>query len=272
MQNQGTYNTGRIAVPAPFEEVFSHFYFAENNTAQAMPHTLLPSYQTMMAFSFGAPIVLTTREKDDLVMDTCLVAGPIKQAFDYTLSPGSSLLVANFKDDAFSRFFGSAAFAKNFSTHPDTMLQDDCFTVLWKELCHIPDTQDRVNHLLAFCQPYLRNRHPIVEQIAGFTNPNLSAVKEISEKNQLSERAVQMHHKKHFGYSAKEIARYQRFLKAIEMIRAITGSDRKVDWFDIIEGCGYYDQSQLIHDFKHYLHVSPTQYLKFQQSICRQRD
>jgi AraC-like DNA-binding protein len=41
-----------------------------------------------------------------------------------------------------------------------------------------------------------------------------------------------------------------------------------MDWFEVINECGYYDQSQLIHDFKHYINLSPAKYLKFQQDIC----
>lgn len=48
----------------------------------------------------------------------------------------------------------------------------------------------------------------------------------------------------------------------------MASTSKKIDWFEIINKCGYYDQSQLIHDFKHYLNISPTKYVKFQQDIC----
>lgn len=71
-----------------------------------------------------------------------------------------------------------------------------------------------------------------------------------------------------WGYSAKEISRHQRFLKAVELVQNMALSNSKADWFDVVNKCGYYDQSQLIHDFKHYTHLSPSKYLKFQQDIC----
>jgi AraC-like DNA-binding protein len=61
---------------------------------------------------------------------------------------------------------------------------------------------------------------------------------------------------------------FNRFLKAIKISEAIATEHKKIDWLDIINQCGYYDQSQLIHDFKHFLHLSPNQFLKFQQDIC----
>ncbi|MGO3805023.1 MAG: helix-turn-helix domain-containing protein, partial [Sphingobacterium sp.] len=83
-----------------------------------------------------------------------------------------------------------------------------------------------------------------------------------------TERTIQLKQKIHFGYSVKEINRYKRFLRAVEYIESIDSKVSKEDWFTIINDCGYYDQSQLINDFKHYLNLSPTKYLKYQQDIC----
>ena len=49
-----------------------------------------------------------------------------------------------------------------------------------------------------------------------------------------SERTVQTHHKKYFGYTAKEIIRYQRFLKAIKLIQRISFQNLTIDWFEVI--------------------------------------
>jgi AraC-like DNA-binding protein len=272
MEDKQGYEGYRIAVPVAFEEVFSHFYYARNNSERAITQTLLPSYQMIMVFSFAAPAFLRTINDDEIGVAKCLVAGPIKQSFEYTLLPAAEILVANFKDDAFSRFFGSVCLPQNKPAHPNDLLNENCFTQLWAELNNLKNIECRVNYILDFCRPYLRERNHVAGQIAGFDDDNLSPVKEISEKNNLSERSIQLNHKKYFGYSAKEFNRYQRFLKAIGLIQAIASSDNyKMDWFEIIVECGYYDQSQLIHDFKHYLNLSPSKYLKFQQFICNSR-
>jgi AraC-like DNA-binding protein len=272
MENKEGYNSYRISVPLAFEEVFSHFYFAENKSGTVITQTLLPSFQTIMVFSFGAPVSFTTKENDKVSVEKCLVIGPIKQAFDYILPPQSEILVANFKDDAFFRFFGNAMLTQNIGVHPDELLNENCFTLLWVALSKITGNEGRIDHILNFSNPYIRNRSQIAGQIATFDAGNLSPVKEISDKNEVSERTVQLNHKKYFGYSAKEITRYHRFLKAIQQIQSIASSnDARIDWFEVIDECGYYDQSQFIHDFKHYLNLSPSQYLKFQQRICNPR-
>jgi AraC-like DNA-binding protein len=268
MENKDGYTSCRIAVPPAFEELFTHFYFAENKSATALTQTLLPSFQTIMVFNLGSPVSFKTRENEEVLVEKCLVIGPIRQAFDYTLPPGSEILVANFKDDAFFRFFENIVLT-DIAVNPDDLLGENCFTILWSEIRKITDNDARIDLILNFSKPYIRNRNQIAGEIAGFNDRNLSPVKEISDRNEVSERTVQLNHKKYFGYSAKEINRYQRFLKAIRQIQALASSNKtEVDWFEVINECGYYDQSQLIHDFKHFLNLSPSKYLKFQQGIC----
>lgn len=269
MGNNEAYNGYRIAVPAEFEELFSHFYFAENKSNSAITLTTMPTFQTIMVFSFGAPLLLLTKEKEEISMDKCLVFGPIKQAFTYILSAKGEMLVVNFKDDAFFRFFGTASLSQHL--HPDNLLDDNCFTVLWTALSKMDNLEARIAQILDFSRPYIQNRHPLTEQIIALGDSPISPVKEISIQENLSERSVQMNLKKHLGYSSREMGRYMRFLKAIELVQQRAVDNKQVNWFEVIETCGFYDQSQLIHDFKHYLNLSPSKYLKFQQEICNSR-
>ncbi len=268
---QHHYSQIRLEVPEEYKAIFSHFYFAKNNTEQTLVKTFLPSYQTILIFNFGAKALLRSPQGTELEIDKCLVVGPIKKAFDYALPVNAEILVANFKDDAFYRFFGSAAIAEHLPINPDDILNENCFTSLWGELNNINDINDRVTHILAFCDPYLQQRSSIAEQLANFKQQTQSPIKSIASQNHLSERSIQINHKKHFGYSAKEISRYQRFLKAVQLVNDIVANGSKIDWFEIVVECGYYDQSQLIHDFKHFINLNPAQYLKFQQDICNSR-
>ena len=139
---------------------------------------------------------------------------------------------------------------------------------MWSELNKIEDVNHQVNFILDFCKPYLRERNVIAKKLTNFSDENLNPIKYLASQQNQTERNIQLNHKKYLGYTSKEINRYQRFLKAIQLIQDIALTSTKIDWFEIINECGYYDQSQLIHDFKHYLNISPTKYLKFQQDIC----
>ncbi|MCT2407761.1 AraC family transcriptional regulator [Chryseobacterium antibioticum] len=265
---QPEYHQLKISVPKEFETVFTHFYFAENSSPNPVTKTLLPSYQTIMLFCFGANAFMTTQENTTVEVNQCVVLGPVRQVFDYTLPPGSSILVANFKDDAFYRFFGKAMIS-NKGTHPDELLQDNCFTDLWHQISKFSSPEEKTNHILKFCMPYLQDQDETSRLLSNFENISLNPVKTIAEQTHQSERNIQLKQKEQFGYSYKELARYSRFLKAIDMIEKELANRKKIEWFSIIDECGYYDQSQLIHDFKHFIGISPSQYVKFQKDICR---
>lgn len=262
------YDHFRIAVPAGFEEVFSHFYFAENKSPHTINKTLLPSYQKILIFSFGTTPFLYTKERTKIEVDKCIVIGPVRQAFKYALPAGAEILTVNFKDDAFHRFFGQAYVAEHVPMDPDELVNEGCFNLLWDELNKANSTAEKVERLLAFSKPYLSSRNKIAAQLADFDEANLNPIKAVANENNQTERNTQLNYKKHFGYSAKEFNRYERFLKAINTIQQLAMGTSKVDWFEIINECGYYDQSQLIHDFKHYINLSPSKYLAFQQDIC----
>ena len=147
MKNAEENNNYRIAVPSAFKTVFSHFYFAENKTNIPVTKTLLPSFQTILVFNFGTKSTLKSQQNTILEIEKCIVLGPIKQAFEYTLEPNSEILVANFKEDAFYRFFGNALFDA-LPIHPDALIHENCFSLLWEELQTIPDTTERVAYIL----------------------------------------------------------------------------------------------------------------------------
>ncbi|OXA83823.1 helix-turn-helix domain-containing protein [Flavobacterium hercynium] len=268
MKNAEENNNYRIAVPLAFETVFSHFYFAENKTALPITKTLLPSFQTIMVFNFGTAGSLKLKENNVLQVEKCMVLGPIKQAFDYTLEPNSEILVANFKEDAFYRFFGNALLAHTVPVHPDDLVPGNCFSALWEELKEIPDNQNRVDYILDFCKPYLGEQNQITTLLANFKQEALNPIKAIASQTNQTERNIQLNQKKLFGYTIKEVSRYERFLKAVEKIQKNALTEIKIDWLTVVEDCGYYDQSQLIHDFKYFTNISPTKFLKFQKDIC----
>jgi len=151
--------------------------------------------------------------------------------------------------------------------HPDQLLQQNCFSQLWLRLKYEP-ADNRTALLLDFCRPYLKCRDALYEGISQAASDYcaVSPIKAVAQKTGQSERYVQLNHKKFLGYTAKERARYDRFLKAVRLLQ---NPPHKIDWHQIVEACGYYDQSQLIHDFNHYLNLTPSRYIKFQSAVCR---
>ncbi len=269
------YTSEIIAVPPVWENVFSYFYYAVNNGEQPVHKTLLPTFQTILVFSFGIPVSFRLKTAgagdESMSIEKTMVIGPIKQPVEYTLLPGSEILVANFKWDAFYRFFGrSLKTYKEFASDPDKLVDAHCFSAIWQQLKEIKSLPQKLLHVLDFSARYLNEQDPAASRLmdkSGVGDGNIAVVRQIAGESKQTERTVQLHYQKYYGYSAKEKARYERFQKVISFL-ASTDPSLPVDWFDVIHHAGYYDQSHLIHDFNHFLHLSPGQYLKFQKDIC----
>lgn len=265
------YITGHIPVPEEWDQVFDPFYYAVNQQDESIRKKFSPTFQTILIFNFGTPAFFYPTEDQPLPVEKSVVIGPLKLSHDYILPPGSELLVANLKMDAFYRFFGKHLQSyTDFMKHPDELLGEHCFSDLWQELKPLPGMQDRVNRILDFAAAFITERDKGAEDIVAGSGSDtlISPIKEIAGKKGQSERTIQLKHKKYLGYSAKEMNRYQRYKKALTWLQEQAGKDNKIDWFEMVHQFGYYDQSHLIHDFNHFLGISPAQFLKLQEDIC----
>lgn len=262
------YISERIDVPMKFQRIFSHFYYAANKGSESVTKTLLPNYQTILVFCFGGEVSLSEGETNVLLTNTCIVLGPIKRAFNYTLAPKAEILVVNFKGDAFYRFFGRALI-DHFFTDPDDLLTGNCFAELTVNL-QSKSTEERIQCLLGYCEPYLYQSDEDIANMLTLheTHAWLNPIQQVAKETGQTERNLQLKYKRTLGYSAKELSRYNRFLKAIQWLEQKLKMKDEINWFELIDHCSYYDQSQLIHDFKHFMQLSPTQYLSFQKRLC----
>ncbi|MGO3719388.1 MAG: helix-turn-helix domain-containing protein, partial [Mesonia hippocampi] len=229
--------------------------------------TLLPSYQAIMVFSFDGDLKIDS-PKQSFILERCMVLGPVKKAFDYSLAPSASMLVINFRHDAFYRFFSRVLRNPPHPINPDELVPENCFTNLWTQIKDFNKIQDKIDYILKYCQPYLKEQHGILKQVESMDRAGSDPIKSISAASHQTPRHIQRLHKKQLGYSAKELARYQRFSEAVHLLQHASIDKEEIDWFDVINQCGYYDQSHLIRDFKHYMNLTPTQYLEFQDHLC----
>ncbi len=271
MNQEKSLTTRHIAMPPEFEDVFSQFYYALNNSTEPIEQKLLPNFQTILAFSLSGKTTLNAEHAIEI--DKVIILSTVKKLLEYTLFPGAEMLVVNFKADSFFRFFGGLKSGEEFLIQPDDLLEEDCFTELWQKIKPLASVDEKAEAILDFCRPYLKERPFASEQLVAHqeSGGSYSPIKFIAAVNRQSIRTVQMNYKKFFGYTDKEKSRYERFIKAVKMVDRSTAQNAEVDWFEIIVECSYYDQSQLIHDFNYYLKLSPTQYLKQQQDICTAR-
>jgi AraC-like DNA-binding protein len=89
------------------------------------------------------------------------------------------------------------------------------------------------------------------------------AIRDVARDVGLSQRRFIQLFAREVGMSPKLFCRVRRFRQALEKVRWIA----LPNWSRVAADCGYYDQSHLIHDFRFFSNLSPTEYVR-QRSDC----
>ena len=82
-------------------------------------------------------------------------------------------------------------------------------------------------------------------------------VKELSKELSISNRTLERQFMNRIGLSPKEFLRVVRFKSVLNKILSLNS----IDWLDLVQSHGYYDQSHLIEEFKSATTFSPQSFL-----------
>lgn len=261
MESTTKYIGRRISIPEDIKALYSHFYFAENGSNNTVTRTLLPSFQVMLIFNFGTPVSVKLKETEIFTIDRFLMLGPVKEALEYQLPPQSEIVVINFWGDATFNLLGVSSVDQRFNSSFDK----ECVTEMWQCLSGLPDVASRVKYLLSVGESYFSQTTSSIYAYDYIQQPN---AKYLAEKHSKNVRTIQTQFRKKLGFSAKEYSRYKRFIRVMEFVQSSIKVDKRVDWAQLVFDFGYFDQSHLIRDFKHYLNLTPSQFLTIQYKVC----
>ena len=89
------------------------------------------------------------------------------------------------------------------------------------------------------------------------------AIRDVARDAGLSQRRFIQLFAREVGMPPKLFCRVGRFRHALETVRRTAAPE----WGRVAADCGYYDQSHLIHDFRLFSNLSPTEYVR-QRSEC----
>lgn len=263
------YISKKIESEKPLNVAIPYYYWAKNNSGSQVTKTLSPSFFTIMVFNLSAEPIRAIYEERDLTVDKILVLGPLKHSFKYTIPAEGEIFVVNFKEDSLYRFFKSAVINASQVSEADDLTGADCFSQLWSQLKTLDTPEEYTASVRDFSLGYLSDRDSIVEKLLGYRNhPAIDPIASTAIDASVSKRTVQNKHKEHFGYSAKELNRYERFSKTVSILNQKLKDNEEIDWIDMVTLGGYYDQSQLIHDFNHFIDCTPTEYVNLHENIC----
>lgn len=85
----------------------------------------------------------------------------------------------------------------------------------------------------------------------------LESIDELSRQAGISARRLARLFSIEVGLTPKRYARVLRFGRVLQ----IAGTREQVDWQDLAQRCGYFDQAHFIHDFKGFSGLTPREYL-----------
>jgi AraC-like DNA-binding protein len=104
------------------------------------------------------------------------------------------------------------------------------------------------------------DRHPAVRFAVGELGHRRRPrpVARVAETIGLSQRRFIEVFRNEVGLTPKAFSRVCRFQHVLGQIENLTD----VDWVDVANECGYFDQAHFIHDFRQFAGVSPTVYLR----------
>jgi len=259
-------NDQAFITESPLNEVVSHFYqLSTANDAEVIVNHIMPNYEMHMIFNFGTPIRFSfnNEELNETTISNTAIMGPLRKKLTYEVRPNSDAIVVNFTLNGFYRLFKIpvSELTGECLLDPDVLIGDTCFHELWDKLNSIKDTRKRISllsdYVLAFLNTNDKAALPLIKSAPYFNNPTVQPVKAIAFDNNLTERSIQLRFKKYVGYSPKELIRFLRFKDVINHL--LTHKD--TDLFEVIEKYGYYDQSHLGKDFKHFLGTTPQQFI-----------
>jgi len=155
------------------------------------------------------------------------------------------------------------------NTHVDLdVLWGTSATELRERLCAGKTPEERFNLLEKTLMAHLfrpLERHCAVRlALDTFGRPDSGvAIRDVARDAGLSQRRFIQIFAREVGMSPKLFCRVRRFRQALETVRKTAAPD----WGRVAVDCGYYDQSHLIHDFRFFSNLSPTEYVR-QWSEC----
>ena len=133
---------------------------------------------------------------------------------------------------------------------------------LHQRIVQAPAPDDKIEILFrALAARFLeRTRHPAVElALARFARaPHRLSIGGIAREAEVSQKKLIRLFSEQVGTTPKTYLRVARFQRVIAKVHAAPG----VDWMEIVERHGYYDQPHFIREFKEFSGFTPGEYFK----------
>ena len=254
--------------------VISHYYCVQlPQNALPVQQQLLPNYEMAAVFNFGPAIPVSTGDSQELIQRTA-VLGPLEKILHYELPPGADVIVVNFTLNGFYRLMGKSMHQRQVQKgdYPGALFNQAAFGDLWPELSSMTTLPERLEaistYAVAHLSPTDEMTRSLMDSIPYFGQMSVDPIKALADTHKVSTRSIQTRFQTHLGYSAKELTRFLRFKKVLQLL--IQPTSDTIDWLALVQEFGYHDHSHLIKDFRYFVGLTPRQFVRqiAQGNVC----
>ncbi|HEX9200905.1 MAG TPA: AraC family transcriptional regulator [Acidobacteriaceae bacterium] len=180
-----------------------------------------------------------------------------------------SVIGVRFRPGGAFPFLGTPA-SELADTHVDldALWGTSATTELRERLCAGKTPEERFdlleNALMAHLFRPLERHYAVRFALDTFGRPDSAlTIRDVARDAGLSQRRFIQIFAREVGMSPKLFCRVRRFRQTLETVRQTAAPD----WGRVAVDCGYYDQSHLIHEFRFFSNLSPTEYVR-RRSDC----
>ena len=221
-----------------------------------------PQLSSGLAFLWGGGVISHSGKQE--VLPSRYIVPVTAEAYDaYGTSP-STLVGVKFYPGKFYEFFGwpQYLFYDNTIQLDDTDLSKRA-ALLHEALDEVqrPDLQAKLlDYFLLLYFPRQPKSSPLIDSILNslYHAPDIQSLRQVQPEVQVSSRHLRRLFRTYTGLNSRTFIRILRFYRAYFMLHTTPYSSLT----ELALRAGYFDQPHFIHDFKHFLNISPRAYLK----------
>lgn len=192
-------------------------------------------------------------------------------------APGASMVVVRFKPAGAYPFLGFGVEGLTDTVDELDAVLASAASSLRDRILEAPTVADKMRAVERWLLERSRGRldgHPVVEYLTGrLFAPAGLRVQDLVDEVGYSQRHVLGLFRRWVGVTPKRYARIQRFQRVLRSVARSFGpldpratyeltarGEADLDWADIAASHGYYDQSHLVHEFRRFSGMTPTEY------------
>ncbi|MDX1643972.1 MAG: AraC family transcriptional regulator [Thermoanaerobaculia bacterium] len=193
-------------------------------------------------------------------------------------APGSSMVVIRFKPAGAYPFLGFGVEDLTDTVDELDRVLDSAASSLRDRVLEAPTIAEKMVAVEEWLRERSRSRlegQPVVEYLTGrLFAPAGIRIQDVVEEVGYSQRHVRGLFRRWVGVTPKQYGRIRRFQEVLGAVARSFGSfdaaatyystpegEANVDWADLAVAHGYYDQSHLVHDFRRFSGLTPTEYV-----------